>query len=81
MVGGTGDTDNVGTTVEFLDLSTEGAVWELLPALNEERCCWPQVRNTKTDANNLWELIGGVRQRGRTRARAHSIAWHLRARA
>ena len=59
MVGGTGDTDNVGTSVEFLDLSTEGAVWELLPALNEERCCWPQVKNTKTDTNDLLCFIEG----------------------
>ena len=59
MVGGTGDTHNVGTTVEFLDLSTEGAgaVWELLPALNEERCCWPQVKNTKTDTYEFFCFI------------------------
>jgi len=43
VVGGTGDTDNVQTTVEFLDLDKEGAEWELMPELNEKRCCWPQV--------------------------------------
>ena len=44
MVGGTGDTAKIGTTVEFLDLDTLGAGWELMPELNEDRCCWPQVR-------------------------------------
>ena len=43
MVGGTGDSGDVETTVEFLDLNTEGAEWELMPELHEKRCCWPQV--------------------------------------
>ena len=44
MVGGTGDTAKIGNTVEFMDLDTVGAGWELMPELNEDRCCWPQVR-------------------------------------
>ena len=30
-------------TTEFLDLNSPDAVWELMPELKENRCCWPQV--------------------------------------
>ena len=33
----------VGSSVEFLDLETEGAKWEAMPSLRSPRSCSPKV--------------------------------------
>jgi len=43
VVGGTGEKSCVGTSVEFLDLETEGAKWEAMPSLRNSRSSSPKV--------------------------------------
>jgi len=43
VVGGTGDKSCVGSSVEFLNLETDGVEWETMPSLHNPRSCSPKV--------------------------------------